>query len=247
MHRSRTNSCASRSIPRPAASPASSTSATRPKRSRRPLQGVGAPANLPDGKPCGNLLQAFRRQAQEVGRMERGRRLHRAPHRPAASRRSEAHRELAAAGGHSREAQVAKLQLHSGHHAVRWCSARRRSHAGRLAREAHPAEGRVPAERAQRQGDLRDSLRYGRASDDAQHAGGEGAVRGSGAALGRHLGRDPRLQPAQRLASTDTTRRTTCCACRCCARPSSPIRTPIRAITSSPTRSIRTRVHGARP
>ena len=43
-------------------------------------------------------------------------------------------------------------------------------HAGRLAREAHPAESRVPAQRAQRQGDVRDSLRHRRASHHAQHA-----------------------------------------------------------------------------
>ena len=36
--------------------------------------------------------------------------------------------------------------------------------------------------------------------------------------------RHPRLQPAQRLANTATTPRTTCCGSRCCARPSGPIR-----------------------
>ena len=83
------------------------------------VAGVGAPANLARRQALRQPAASLRRQAQAVGRLERGRRLHRAPHRHAASRRSEAHREHAAARRHSRQAHVAELHLHSGHHALR--------------------------------------------------------------------------------------------------------------------------------
>jgi alpha-mannosidase len=144
------------------------------------VPGVGSPPTLPDGKPCGNLLQAFVDKPQKWDAWN------------VDSDFIEHHSDLL-------QADEVKLIEHTGIRAVirvkhTWqnssfiqditLSARGREHADGMAREAHPAEGRFPAERTQRQGHLRDSLRYSRASDHAQHSSRTGAVRGPGAALG---------------------------------------------------------------
>ena len=54
----------------------------------------------------------------------------------------------------------------------------------RLARDPRPAEGRIPARRIRAEGDVRDSLRHHRARHHTQQQLGEGTVRGSGASAG---------------------------------------------------------------
>ncbi len=110
------------------------------------VHGVGAPPTLSDGKPCGNLLQAFvdkpkhwdawnvdadfiehhtdLMQAEEVKLIENSplRAVIRVRHKWQNS------------------------EFIAGHHDVSWRAARRRAHAGRLARASRPAESRFPAE-----------------------------------------------------------------------------------------------------
>ncbi len=122
----RTNSSGSKSIPPPAASPASIDKRSKTEALAPAVPGVGAPPTLPDGKPCGNLLQAFVDKPKQWDAWNVDADFIEHHTDILQGRRSEAHREHAAARRDSRQAHLAKFDLHSGHHSQRWHAARRR-------------------------------------------------------------------------------------------------------------------------
>ena len=108
-----------KSTPRPAASPASIDKRSNTEALAPAVPGVGAPPNLPDGKPCGNLLQAFVDKPKQWDAWNVDADFIEHHTDLLQGRRSEADREHAVACGDSRQAHLAKLQFHSGHHSER--------------------------------------------------------------------------------------------------------------------------------
>ncbi len=172
----KTNSFVSRSIPRPAASPASLTSAATPKLWRCRYRAKARRRRRPDGLPCGNLLQAFvdkpkrwdawnidadfvkqhwdLMQADEVTLVENTplRAVIRVKHH---FQKSSFVQDITMYPGVPRVDVHMQADWHEQHILLKVA---------------------FPVERAQRQSDLRDSLWQRRAPHHAQYAGRAGAV-----------------------------------------------------------------------
>ena len=101
------------------------------------------------------------------------------------------------ARGRAHRAHLPELDDSPGPHRLRRCAARRCEHPCGLARAAYPAQGRLSGKRAERQGDVRNSLRHYSAAHHAQYARGARHVRGARSALGRSLECSAGIQPAQ--------------------------------------------------
>ncbi len=209
------------------------------------IPGVGAPPNLPDGKPCGNLLQAFVDKPKQWDAWN------------VDADFIEHHTDIL-------KADEVKLIESSPIHAVvrvkhTWQNS---SFIQDITLNAYSprVDVHMQAEWHEKHILLKVAFPLSARSDKATFEIPYGTVsarrratllpRKHSSRSQRYAGPTCRTQPTASACSTTrntaTTPRTTSCASRFCAGLSIPTRTPTRAITNSPTRCIRTREHGAR-
>ena len=194
----------------------------------------------------GNALRALRGRPGRVGRVGRRPGAPRAARRRArggaGSRRSAPSRcaprspSSVAVGERSRlrqavrlDAGARRLELHT---EVDW------------QRGPQAAQGRLPARRPRRRGDLRGRVRRGPAADALLHRPRPRPLRGARATAGPTSPSTASAPRCSRTPPTATARAAARCGSRSCARRGCPTRRPTAAATRSPTRCSRTRAAG---